>query len=108
MLRRVTLCQTVLQLVHRDTQPQLWVALQNQHAMSLAQYPQGVRADNLEQALEVYTRQAFPQEWARTQQNLGITYFAGMQGERIDNLVQAMHIYPQAHQLRTRQHFPEV
>lgn len=39
--RRIMLCQTALQLLHRDTQPQLWIYLQNELAMSLAQNPLG-------------------------------------------------------------------
>jgi tetratricopeptide (TPR) repeat protein len=114
MSRRATLCQAALRLFHRDTQPRLWAHLQIQLAISLAQNPQGERADNLEQAihhyqqaLQVLTQPAFPIEWAMTQHDLALAYSERIRGERADNLEQAIRHCQQALEVRTRQDFPE-
>jgi CHAT domain-containing protein/tetratricopeptide (TPR) repeat protein len=111
--RRVELCRTVLRLVNRDAQAQLWAELQILLANCLAQNPQGERADNLEQAilhyqqaLQVRTRQAFPEEWAMTQGSLGNAYSNRMRGERADNLEQAILHFEQALEVFTHQAFP--
>ena len=78
MPRRVILCQKALTLVDRENQPELWGAVQNELANSLAQNPLGERAENIEQAilhyqqaLEVYTRQAYPDKCRGTSRRLG-------------------------------------
>ena len=78
MPRRIELCRQALSLVDRDENPHLWGILRNELSISLAQNPQGARADNLEQAiahaeqaLGVYTRQAYPEEWAHDPEQPG-------------------------------------
>jgi hypothetical protein len=67
MPRRIVLCKRALELVSRQQNEQLWAALQVEMGNSLAQSPQGDRADNIEQAIEhyslalkVYTPRDFP------------------------------------------------
>lgn len=83
MPRRIELCRRALTLFSRADNAPVWGALQNDLANSLAQNPQGARADNLEEALrhselalEVRTRQAFPVDHQQTSRNLGHLYFA--------------------------------
>ncbi len=97
MPRRVDLCRQALALLPRQQNPELWAALQNELANSLAQNPLGDRADNLEQAihhyqlaLEVRTREALPSDHRLTQRNLGNLYF----GER--RWVEALEAYQAA------------
>jgi len=74
--------------------PELWAALQNDLANSLAQNPRGHRAENVEQAmrayeqaLEVRTREAMPVEWATTMMNLATAYSARTQkGSKPDGI----------------------
>ena len=77
MPRRIDLCRRALTLVNKEKEGQLWGALHNELASSLAQDPQGSHAENLEQAiahyqqaLAVYTREAYLEDWAMTQNNL--------------------------------------
>ena len=114
MPRRVKLCQKALTMVTRENQPELWGALQNTLANSLAQNPMDSRAENLEQAighyqqaLEVYTRQAYPEDWAMTQNNLANAYRSRIRGERAENLEQAIGHYQQALEVYTRQADPD-
>jgi len=114
MPQRIVLCQNALQLVHRDTQPELWAHLQDRLALSLFRNLQGEQAENMEQAiahfeqaLEVYTQEFFPEEWARTQFNLGDVYRLRIRGERGENLEEAIDHLEQALLIRTRQAFPQ-
>jgi CHAT domain-containing protein/tetratricopeptide (TPR) repeat protein len=82
MPQRIKLCERALDLVERDTQQELWTALQIELGNSLAQNPHGERAENIEraihhydQALKVYTREAFPAECRQTSRNLGNLHF---------------------------------
>ena len=89
MPRRVQLCQTALIQIERAQNPILWAALQGELGNSLAQNPQGDRAENLEQAissykqaLQVETQQVMPVEWAATTMNLALTYSNRIRGDQ--------------------------
>jgi CHAT domain-containing protein len=114
MPRRIELCQQALKMAPRETQLELWGALQNSLANSLAQTPTGDRAENIEQAighfqqaLEVRIRQAFPKDWATTQNDLAVTYKNRIRGDRAENIEQAIHHYQRALEAITRQAFPD-
>jgi CHAT domain-containing protein/tetratricopeptide (TPR) repeat protein len=114
MHRRVLLCRQALTLIRRRKDPTIWADLQIQLGNSLAQDPQGRRADNLEQAmqhyqyaLEIYSREAFPEQWAMIQNNLAFAYWNRIRGVRADNLEEAVHYYGEALQVFTREAFPE-
>ena len=53
MPRRIELCRQALALVEREENAELWGFLHNELANSLAQNPQGSRADDLERAKRV-------------------------------------------------------
>ena len=113
MPRRIVLCKEALALVSRERQPMLWAALHGELGRSLAQSPQGDRADNLEQAirlyqqaLEVTTRAAMPVDWATTTMNLAAVYQSRIRGERADNLEQAIALYQQVLEVITRTAMP--
>ena len=113
MPRRVQLCQQGLTLLQRDENPQLWAALQVVLGNSLAQNPQGDRAENIEraiagyeQALQVRTRQAMPVEWATTMNNLALAYSDRIRGDKAENIERAIAGYEQALQVMTRQAMP--
>ena len=114
MPRRIMLCQQALEQLDCAEQPQLWGALHNELANSLAQTPRGRRAENIEQAihhyqqaLEVNTRQAYPEDWAMAQNNLGLAYKNRICGERAENLEQAIQHFRQALEVYTRHTYPE-
>ena len=78
------------------------------------QYPQGDRANNLEEAiafytaaLSVYTRDTFPEDWAATQNNLANAYSNRIRGERADNIELAIRYYTAALSVYTPEAFPE-
>ena len=103
MPRRIELCQRALRLVERDSQAQLWAALQGTLGNSYAQNPQGNRAENIEQAihhyeqaLSLFTRQAFSKEWVTTMNNLANAYSSRIKGERAENIGQAIRCYEEA------------
>ncbi len=109
MPRRVRLCRQALNLTDRGQTPGLWAALQSMLGSSLAQNPQGERAENSEQAihhfnqaLEVRTRTEFPEQWAGIQNNLANAYADHIHGERAENIDRAIHHYRQALQVITR------
>ncbi len=92
---------------------QLWAALQNELANSLAQSPLGDRADNIEQAIEHYrqalkvrTKEDSPADWAMTQNNLANAYIYRIRGDRADNIEQAIEHYRLALKVRTQKDFP--
>ena len=114
MPRRIALCRAALRLVRRTDNPNLWAALQNELANSLAQTPRGERAENLEKAIEhyslalqVYTRQADPERWAATQNNLANAYADRIRGERAENLEKAIEHYSAALQVYTAETWPD-
>ncbi|WP_089724021.1 CHAT domain-containing tetratricopeptide repeat protein [Candidatus Thiosymbion oneisti] len=113
MPRRVRLCRQALNLTDRGQAPDLWAALQGMLGSSLAQNPQGERAENLEQAihhfkqaLEVRTRTESPKQWAGIQNNLANAYADRIRGVRAENIDQAIHHYRQALQVITRSALP--
>jgi len=115
MPQRAEVCQQVLRLVSRPTNPQLWAALQDALGSSLLQNPQGDRDrdENVEAAiaayqlaLEVRTHQAMPSEWATVTMNLGIAYNNRIRGDRAENLERAIDYYEQALQVMTHQAMP--
>jgi len=114
MPRRVKLCQTVLGMVDRNAQPELWAVMQIELGNSLAQNPLGSHAENIDlaighynQALQVYTLEAFPEDWAGTRNNLANAYSNRIRGDCIDNIDLAIDYYNQALQVYTRDAFPE-
>ena len=52
--QRADLCQQVLQQISSRTHPELWGDMQKLLAHSLAQMPEGNRADNIEQEIAAY------------------------------------------------------
>ena len=113
MPRRVELCRRALELVGRASQPELWAALQAELADSLAQNPQGERAENLEEAirgydaaLEVMTREAMPVEWAQAMTGRANAYSDRIRGERAENLEEAIRGYDAALEVVTREAMP--
>src|SRR5262249_44807853 len=93
MPRQIELCGQALAFISRQQDSALWGFLQVVLADSLAQNPQGPRAENLEQAiahynqaLEVITRDAYPEVWAATQINLANAYGERIRGERAQNV----------------------
>jgi len=114
MSRRVDVCKNALRLVDRNDQPELWSGLQGELGNSLAQNPLGLRAENIDlaidhynQALQVRTRDAFPEQWAMTQNNLANAYSNRIRGDRAENLDLAIDHCNQALQVYTRDAFPE-
>ncbi|MDX6380977.1 MAG: hypothetical protein QOI57_2001 [Rubrobacteraceae bacterium] len=114
MPQAVAVCQAALELVSRDSQPELWAALQGRLGNSLAQNPLGDRAQNIEDAIEhyelalqVYTRQDFPEQWATTQNNLATAYSDRIRGDRAQNIEDAIEHYELALQVRTPTTFPQ-
>jgi len=114
MPHRIELCGRALTLVERGQNAELWASLHKQMATSLAQSPQGSRAENLEQAiahyqqaLVVFTRVADPANWAGTQNNLGNVYNHRIRGERAENLEQTIAHFQQALEVFTRQAYPK-
>lgn len=112
--RRVELCRLALSMVSRNRNPNLWATLNHEMANSLAQNPQGMRADNLEEAithhrlaLEVFAYNTFPEQWAMTLNNLAVVYKDRIHGERADNLEMAIDCCQQALIVRTRAASPE-
>ncbi len=78
MPKRIDLSQRALELVSREQNAELWAALQNELGNSLAQSPQGDRAENIERAIEhyslalkIYTQKDFPNLCRKTAYNLG-------------------------------------
>jgi CHAT domain-containing protein/tetratricopeptide (TPR) repeat protein len=113
MPNRIDLCQRALELVSRERNAELWAALQNDLANSLAQSPQGDRAENIElaiehyhQALKIRTQKDFPQDWAMTQNNLALAYNNHIRGDRAENIELAIEHYEQALKIRTQKDFP--
>ena len=114
MPKRIDLCQRALELVSRERNAELWAALQNDLANSLAQSPQGDRAENIERAIEhyylalkIYTQKDFPEDWAMTQNNLALAYNNRIRGDRAENIEQAIEHYHQALKIRTQKDFPQ-
>jgi len=102
-----------LELVPPESK-ELWAALQVELANSLAQSPQGDRAENIEQAiqhyeqaLKVYTQKDFPEQWATTENNLAAAYWSRIRGDRAENIEQAIQHYEQALKVYTQKDFPE-
>ncbi|MBN1483898.1 MAG: tetratricopeptide repeat protein [Chloroflexia bacterium] len=113
MPRRVELCRQALAIVQREENPRRWAALQSELGNSLAQNPQGERAENIERALqchqlalEVRTRTSLPEQWAATQNNLAAAYWMRIRGERADNIERAIQHYQRALEVYTRAAFP--
>ncbi|MEQ9001519.1 MAG: CHAT domain-containing protein [Coleofasciculus sp. B1-GNL1-01] len=80
----------------------------------VAQFPQGIGANNQEIAitgynvvLQVYKREVVPHEWAKIQNNLGIAYTNRIRGERAENIEQAIACCQAALQVLTREGFPQ-
>jgi hypothetical protein len=78
MPQAVAVCQAALELVSRDSQPELWAVLQGRLGNSLAQNSLGDRAQNIEDAIEHYelalqvrTPTTFPQDCRNTAYSLG-------------------------------------
>jgi DNA-binding PadR family transcriptional regulator/O-acetyl-ADP-ribose deacetylase (regulator of RNase III) len=73
----------------------------------------GDRAENLENAMEVYssalkvcTREDFPEQWAKTQYNLGNAYLERVQGNQVENTDNAIVAYQAALSVLTQETFP--
>ena len=73
----------------------------------------GDKAENLEQAialyteaLTVYTFDIFPQDWAMTQNNLANAYSGRIRGDKAENLEQAIIFYHNALKIRTKEEDP--
>jgi CHAT domain-containing protein/tetratricopeptide (TPR) repeat protein len=114
MPRQIELHRYALALVNRDQQPELWGTLHNDMANRLLANPQGIRADNIEQAighyqqaLEVFTRHTFPIPWAVAHNNLGDAYCLRILGEHADNLEQAIGHYQQTLEVAKRDVHPD-
>ncbi len=78
------------------------------------EYPQGDRANNLEEAiafytaaLSVYTRDAFPEYWAKTQNNLATAYSNRIRGDKAENIELAIEYYRNTLEILTHEAFPE-
>jgi len=113
MPKRIDLCQRALELVSRERNAELWAALQNDLANSLAQSPQGDRAENIEQAIEryslalkIYTQKDFPEQWATIQNNLALAYWSRIKGDRAENIELAIEHYSLALKIYTPKGFP--
>lgn len=89
-------------------------AIQFGLAVELHENPLGDRAENLEEAIELYRqsldvriREAFPIDWASSLHNLGNAYRERIRGDRMQNLEYAIESHQQALQVRTRATRPE-
>jgi len=113
MPRRIELCQRALDLVSLENAP-LWAELKVELGNSLSQSPLGVRAENIEQAiqhyslaLKVFKLDHFPEQWATTQNNLAVAYSNRIRGDRAENIELAIQHYDFAMEVRTQEAFPE-
>jgi hypothetical protein len=81
---------------------------------SIAQFPLGSRAKNIEIAvtgyeigLTVFQIETYPEQWATTQNNLGTAYLDRIVGDKAQNLERAIAAYTAALQVYTRDAFPQ-
>lgn len=114
MPRKIMMLQHAVSLIKRQTNPELWAALNMMLGCNLYQNSQGNRGDSIEeaishlnQALEVYNQKDFPKGWAKTQNNLGVIYLYRIIGNETENVEKAIeHLY-KALKVRTQKDFPE-
>lgn len=106
--------QAVLQVITRDTNPELWGDIQDRLATAYCNRIKGDQAENLEnainayeKALQVLTREASPEQWGKIQNNLGNAYRDRIWGEKSENLERAIAAHLAALQVRTRDAYPE-
>jgi tetratricopeptide (TPR) repeat protein len=106
--------QTALQVITRDTNPQLWGDTQNALAITYCNRIKGDQAENLEnaidafeKALQVLTREVSPEQWGKIQNNLGNAYRDRIWGDKAENLERAIAAHQNALQVRTREVSPE-
>ncbi len=112
--RKMELLNHIFPLVQQQSDPELWAVLQAEFGYSLAQNPQGNRAENIEhaiehynQALKVFTQQKyFLEYWTRVQNNLAAAYIIRIRGDKADNIEKAIKYCNQALQARTCQEVP--
>lgn len=95
--RRLDLCYQALELLSRDTHPEIWAYLHHEIANNLAQSLSVNQAENIEKAFEhyqkaltIYDRESFPEQWAAIQDNLATTYRKRIRGERAENIEEAI------------------
>ncbi|MCA1995197.1 MAG: tetratricopeptide repeat protein, partial [Coleofasciculus sp. S288] len=106
--------QAVLQVITRQTNPELWGDIQDRMAIAYCERIKGDRAENLEnaidafeKALQVLTRETSPDEWGKIQNNLGNAYRDRIWGDKAENLERAIAAHQSALQVRTREVSPE-
>ena len=112
--QRADLCQQVLQQISSRTHPELWGDMQKLLAHSLAQMPEGNRADNIEQeiaayqqALTIFTQATYPEDWAIIQYEVARLYRARLHGDKVNNIGQAIQIYQAILTLHTEATAPQ-
>jgi len=106
--------QTALQVITRDTNPQLWGDTQNALAITYCNRIKGDQAENLEnaidafeKALQVLTREVSPEQWGKIQNNLGNAYRDRIWGDKAENLERAIAAHQNALQVRSRENSPK-
>lgn len=111
--RKITMLQSALSLVQRQSIPILWAVLQKELGSSLAQNTQGNQGDNIEKAIEhfnqaltVLTQADFSACWGMTQNDLAATYSDRILGNKADNIEKAIEYYNQVLEVYTLKDFP--
>ena len=106
--------QTALQVITRQTNPELWGDNQNRLAIAYCKRIKGDHAENLEnaidafeQALQVLTHEASPEEWGKIQNNLGNAYRDRIWDDKAENLERAIAAHQNALQVRSRENSPK-
>ncbi|MGG6294923.1 CHAT domain-containing protein [Leptolyngbya sp. AN02str] len=110
----IAACEESLQMMTRETMPDLWAESMNNLAIAYYSRIRGDHSQNIEdaivayqQVLQVWTRETVPVEWATLMMNLAVAYSNRIQGDRAENLEQAIVGYKLALQVRTREAFPQ-
>ncbi|WP_287357146.1 tetratricopeptide repeat protein [Moorena sp. SIO3B2] len=105
--------EQLLTVFTRESNREIWAAIQTNLGNAYCQRIGHNRAENLEKAIEayqlalsVYTKQDLPIEWAMTQNNLGIAYRERICGDKIENLELAIEAYELALSVHTKSDFP--
>jgi hypothetical protein len=94
--------------------PHDWARVQMNMGNTLGDRIKGIRADNLERALECYTdalqvrtREVVPVYWANVQWGLGVAFMERIDGDRADNLEHSISSYRNALQVITSETMPQ-
>jgi CHAT domain-containing protein len=113
MPRKIELLQHASSLIHYQSNPELWAAIQLELGNSFSQTPERDRDENIERAIEHYNRAAemythldLKFKLAETQFFLAIAYENRIKGDKADNIEKSIEYYRQALKVTNYQNSP--